>query len=138
MSLKRWAVATLGAFVVITGADFVIHEVWLGAFYRAHPTWWRPAAEMNALMGCLFTSHFILAALLTLVYAKGYERGKGGIGQGVRFGVLMGLLLFLPKMLMLHVVYPYPASLLASWTIGGLLEITLASTVIGLLYHPAK
>lgn len=139
MNLKRWAVATLGAFLVITGADFVIHEVWLGEFYRAHAEWWRPAAEMKSLMSSMFLSHLLLAALLTIVYGKGYETGRGGIGQGVRFGLLMGtLLLCLPKTFMLHFVYPYPPSLLVNWLIGGLLEVTLAGAVIGLLYKPAK
>ena len=138
MSLKRWALATVGALIVITAVDFIIHEVWLGAFYRAHPTWWRPAVEMKSLMCSMFAGHFLLAALLTVVYGKGYETGKGGIGQGVRFGLLMGALLFLPKTFMMHFVYPYPVSLLVSWLIGGLLEVTLAGAVIGLLYKPAK
>lgn len=138
MNLKRWALATAGAFAVITAADVVIHEVWLGAFYRAHATWWRPAAEMQSLMSCMFASHLILAALLTWVYAKGYEKEKGAAWQGVRFGVLMGLLLFLPKMFMTHVVYPYPVSLLVNWLVGGLIEVTLAGAVIGLLYKTAK
>ena len=137
MNLKRWVLATLGAFVVIAMADFVIHEVWLGEFYRMHAEWWRPADEMKARMGCMFTSHFLLAALLTVVYSKGYELGKGGLGQGLRFGLLMGLLLFLPKTFMMHFVYPYPVSLLVSWLIGEVIEVTLAGLMIGALYKPA-
>jgi len=138
MNLKRWVLATVGAFVVLMVADFVVHEAWLGGFYRAHAEWWRPAAEMKARMGCLFASQLVLAALLTLVYAKGYEQGKGAVGQGVRFGVLMGLLLFLPKIFMTHFVYPYPVSLLVNWFVGGVMEVTLAGVVIGLLCKPAK
>ena len=138
MNLKRWAVATLGAFVAIAAADFVIHEVWLGEFYRMHAEWWRSAAEMKARMGCMFVSHLLLAALLTVVYGKGYEASKGTIGQGLRFGLLMGLLLFLPKTFMMHFVYPYPVSLLVNWFVGGLIEVTLAGALIGLLYRPAK
>ena len=138
MNLKRWAAATLGAFVVIAGVDFLIHEVWLGEFYRMHTEWWRPADEMKARMGYLFVSHLLLAALLTVVYGKGYEAGKGRLGQGLRFSVLMGLLLFLPKTFMMHFVYPYPVSLLVSWLIGEVIEVTLACAVIGLLYQPAK
>ena len=136
MNLKRWLLATVGAFVVIAAVDFVVHEVWLGEFYRAHPSWWRPAAEMKSLMGSMFVSQLILADLLASVYAKGYEVGKGNIGQGLRFGVLMGFLLFLPKMLMVHFIYPYPVSLLVSWFIGGLIETTLAGLMIGAIYKP--
>ncbi len=136
MNLKRWALATGGVFLVIAVADFVIHEAWLGGFYRANAQWWRSGDAMKAHMGWMFISQFILAVLLSFVYAKGYEVGKGNIGQGLRFGILMGFLLFLPKMLMTHFIYPYPVSLLVGWFIGGLIETTLAGLMIGAIYKP--
>ena len=138
MDLRRWAQATLGAFVAIFAAEFLIHHVWLGEFYKAHAAWWRPAAQMESMMPLMFASQLVLAALLTIVYAKGYEPGRGGAGQGFRFGVLIGLLLMLPCSLMNAVIYPYPMSLIVNWLVGGVAEIALAGTVIGALYRPAK
>ena len=134
MNLKRWLLATVGAFVVIVATEFMVHHVCLGEFYNAHPQWWRPEAEMTSMMPLMFVAQAVLAALLALVYAKGYEPGKGGLTQGFRFGVLIGLLLMLPTSLVNHVVYPYPLSLIFSWFTGGLLEVVLASLVIGTLY----
>ena len=88
------------------------------------------------MMPLMFVAQLVLAALLAVVYAKGYEPGKGGAGQGFRFGVLIGLLLMLPCSLMNAVIYPYPVSLILNWLIGGLTEVTLAGTVIGALYKP--
>ena len=136
MSLKRWAVATVGAFVVFFVAGYAIHHVWLGGFYKANPGWWRPEADMQRLMPLMTIGQLLLAALLTVVYSRGYERGKGGLGQGLRFGVLMGLLFGVPNSLMHYVVYPYPMSLILNWFIGGLAEMTAAGTVIGALYKP--
>ncbi|OGX28544.1 MAG: hypothetical protein A3B78_02980 [Omnitrophica WOR_2 bacterium RIFCSPHIGHO2_02_FULL_67_20] len=138
MNLKAWAKATLGAFVAIFAAEFLIHHVWLGGFYKAHAVWWRPAAQMGPMMPLMFAAQLVLAALLTVVYAKGYEPGKGGAGQGFRFGVLIGLLLMLPCSLMNAVIYPYPMSLIVNWLVGGLAEIALAGAVIGALYKPGK
>ncbi len=138
MNLKRGLVAMLGAFVVLTASDFVIHHVWLREVYRASAAWWRPAAEMKSLMNFMFASEAVLAVLLTVVYAKGYEAGKGTTGQGFRFGVLMGLLLMLPPTLMKHFVYPYPVSLLLNWFLGGVVQMVLAGLVIGVLYQPEK
>ena len=138
MDLRRWAQATLGAFVAIFAAEFLIHQVWLGEFYRAHAAWWRPEAQMKSMMPLMFVSQLVLAALLSVVYAKGYEPGRGGAGQGFRFGVLIGLLLMLPCSLMNAVIYPYPMSLIVNWLVGGVAEIALAGTVIGALYRPAK
>ena len=138
MKQATWLQATVGGFVVLAASDFIIHQVWLGDFYRAHVGWWRPEAEMQPLMPFLFASNVVLAGLLAGIYSKGYEAGKGGVGQGFRFGVLMGLALYLPKVLMSYVVYPYPVSLLANWFMGGILEVTLAGMVIGALYKPKK
>jgi len=136
MDVKRWLLAAAGAFGVIVLGDTVIHYVWLGEFYRAHAQWWRPAAEMEAMRGLMFVSQALLAALLTFIYMKGYEPGKGSVGQGFRFGVLMGLLLAVPSNLMGLVVYPYPASLVLTWLVGTLMEVTLAGMMIGYIYKP--
>ena len=136
MDLKRWALATVGAFAAIFATDFLIHHVWLGDFYGAHAQWWRPAADMEAMRGLMFVSQALLAALLTFIYMKGYEPAKAGVGQGFRFGVLMGLLLAVPSTLMHIVVYPYPATLVLSWLIGTLVEVTLAGIMIGYIYKP--
>lgn len=134
MDLKRWLLATAGAFAVILLSDMVIHQVWLGDFYRVHAQWWRPAAEMEAMRGLMFVSQALLAALLAFIYMKGYEPAKGSVGQGFRFGVLMGLLLAMPSSLMNAVVYPYPSSLILSWLVGTLVEVTLAGMMIGYIY----
>ncbi len=138
MSFKRWVMATLGAFGVLAITDFVIHHVWLGQFYQLHAQWWRPAQEMQALRGVMVASEIALAVLLTFIYSKGYELRKQTLGQGFRFGFLMGLLLFLPSTLMQHFVYPYPMMLLFNWFIGGVIQLTLTGIMIGYLYKPAK
>lgn len=138
MDLKRWVMAAVGAFGVIVSSEFVIHNVWLGEFYRRHGSWWRPEAEMQSLMGLMFAGQAALAVLLSFIYAKGYEAHKGTVTQGFRFGFLIGLLLTVPNTLMYHVIYPYPVSLLLNWLVGGIAEVVLAGMIIGYLYKPTK
>ena len=138
MNFKRWALATVGTFVVIFGMEFAIHHCWLSEFYKAHAQWWRPEAEMQSLMPFMLLSQLALAALLPVVYAQGYEKGKGSVSQGARFGLVIGLLLLLPNSLMTYCLYPYPASLIQSWFISGLIEFTLTGIVIGALYQPSS
>jgi len=134
MHLKRWLLATVGTFAIIVLGDTMIHHVWLGEFYRAHPQWWRPEAQMQSMMGLMFASQALLAALLSFIYAKGYEPGKGDLVQGFRYGVIMGVLLGVPYNLVNFVVYPYPAFLILTWMGGTMLEITIAGMMIGYIY----
>jgi len=138
MNLKRRLVPTLGAFVVIWATEFFVHHVCLSEFYKAHAEWWRPEAEMKSLLPLMFLAQVLLAYLLTTVYAKGYEANKPGLAQGLRFGLLIGLLLMAPTSLVKFVVYPYPESLILTWFLGGLVEVMLAGAVIGALYRPTS
>lgn len=138
MNLKRWLMAMLGVFGVLVLSDHLIHGMWLKDFYRATPQWWRPAAQMQSLVGFMFASELTLAWLLPVVYAKGYQPGKGSLGQGFRFGVLMGLLLALPPSLLHYFVYPYPFSLILNWFVAGFVQIVIAGVIIGYLYKPEK
>ena len=138
MNLRKGWLAVVGAFAVIFATEFVIHHVWLSDFYKAHAEWWRPEAQMQSFMHFMVLAQLAMAVLLTVVYTKGYEAGKGGVAQGARFGLLIGFLLLLPNSLMSYCIYPYPMSLIVSWFVGGLVEIVLAGMVIGALYKPAK
>jgi hypothetical protein len=138
MDFKRWLMATLGAFGVIAVSDYAIHTVWLGEFYRMNAQWWRTPEAIQAMRGLVIVSEALLAALLTMIYTKGYEANKAGLGQGFRYGVLMGLLLAVPSGLMKAVVYPYPFQLVLNWMLGTFVEVTVVGMIIGYLYKPAK
>ena len=79
MNVKRWALATVGAFAVLFTTGFLIYHVWLGEFYHAHTQWWRSPGKMKSMLAVMFAPQLALAALLSAVYAKGYEPNKGGI-----------------------------------------------------------
>jgi len=138
MDLKRFFLSSVGALALLIVGDVVIHQVWLGDFYRTHAQWWRPAEQMQSLRGLMFVSEAFLAVLLSFIYMKGHEAGKGSLGQGFRFGVLMGLLLALPSNLVNAVVYPYPPSLILSWVAGTFVEIAAVGVMIGYIYRPSK
>jgi len=127
-------IAVLAGFVVLAACDILIHQVWLGKTYQELSHFWRPEAEMKERMWLIFLSEFALAFLLSVIFPLGHEK-KPPVEEGIRFGILMGLLIYLPSILMKHYVYPYPASLLVKWFVAGVAEITLAGTVISLAYQ---
>jgi hypothetical protein len=138
MKVRKWLISALGAFIVIFVSDMLIHGVWLNEFYRVHSAWWLPVGQMQARIGFMVAGEMALALLMVLIYRQGHEAGKDNLFQGLRFGFLIGLLINLPSSLMLYDIYPYPASLLVAWFVGGVAELTFAGGVIGLLYKPAK
>jgi len=90
---------------------------------------------MKQMMWLFWISYLIFAPVFALIYVKGYEAGKGGVGQGLRFGAYMGLLTGVAMTLGWYVVLPIPAALAVYWAIAGFVEMVAAGVVVGLIYR---
>ena len=93
MNTKRWLLASVAVFVVIMALEFVIHGVLLAGTYQQTASVWRPQAEMQRLMWIFWVGYLVFAPFFAFIYAKGYEKGKPGLGQGIRFGFYVGAML---------------------------------------------
>src|SRR5438552_18864521 len=93
MNTKRWLFASVGTFAVIFILEMVIHGVLLEGMYKQTASVWRPQADIGRLMWLMWLGYLIFAPFFALIYIKGYEEGKGGVGQGIRYGVQMGVVL---------------------------------------------
>ena len=69
------------------------------------------------------------------MYAKGYE-GTSGVQEGLRFGVLVGLLLIGFAVVWNYVVLPVSGTMGVYWIVDTLLEMAFYGVVVGWLYRP--
>lgn len=134
MNTQRWLVSSAAAFVVIFALEFVINGILLSDLYKQTASVWRPEAEIMRLMWLMWLSYAISALVLAFVYTKGYEAAKSGIGQGVRFGLYMGIFLAASISLGFYAVLPIPGILAVYWFIGGVAEYVVAGAVVGAIY----
>ena len=133
LNVKQWIIASIAVFIAMSILEFIVHAVLLQSWYVEYPQYWRPEAEMMGLMGWMHLGYAIFALLFTLIYSKGYE-GKPGVGEGIRYGFWVGLLLHLPKMFALHTIYPYPGGLLVAWMVSGIIESIILGALVGMIY----
>lgn len=136
MNTKRWLIASVAAFVVLGVLEFVINGILLSDLYKQTAALWRPEADIMRLMWLMWLSYAIAAPVLAFVYTKGYEAGKGGIGQGARFGFYMGVFLAASISLGFYAVLPIPGMLAVYWFIGGVVEYVIVGAVVGAIYRP--
>ncbi|MBN1823575.1 MAG: hypothetical protein JW803_04585 [Endomicrobiales bacterium] len=132
MNVKRFVLAALAVFAAIQVTDPLIHGVLLGNAYEATSHLWRP--DMMSKMWIMLLSSFLFSFLLMYVFVKGYE-GKG-IMEGVRFGLLVGVFVYVYSVINQYVVYPIPFSLAAKWCVYGLIQFTIFGIVAALIYRP--
>ncbi|MGH7272860.1 MAG: hypothetical protein ACREIQ_00150, partial [Nitrospiria bacterium] len=90
MNTRRWLLASVAVFVVIAVMQILIHEVLLSDMYQQTASVWRTEAEMQRIMWIFWIGYLVFAPFFTLIYVKGYEKGKPGLGQGFRCGLYVG------------------------------------------------
>jgi len=129
LNVKKFAIASLAAFAVVFVFEWLLHGVLLKSTYEATAHLWRKHDEM--VCWAMIAGQLMMPFVAAFIFTKGYE-GKG-IGEGLRFGLLLGLL-FVPGSLMMYAVMPIPVTLLAAWAVGGIVEMVLVGCTIAALY----
>jgi len=133
VNFGRVAAGAIVAWIASLLISPLVNNVLLADLYARHAAVFRPQAEMNMVvgLGASLVGFFVFA----YAYAKGYEGGNGAV-EGLRFGVVVGLLLACFSVVWNYVVLPVSGSLGAAWIVDTLVEMALYGVVIGLVYKP--
>lgn len=135
MDAKKYLLASLAVFVAYSALAYVAHEVLLDPDYRGLGEAVRGAEGFHQRLPLIYVANLIFAAVFCLVYAKGYERDKGWIGQGLRFGLLIATLLA-PVAIAAYVAFPVPGTLALKWIGLGYLQMVITAWVAAGIYRP--
>ncbi|MEI6537282.1 MAG: hypothetical protein WCN98_18210 [Verrucomicrobiaceae bacterium] len=128
-------ISVVVVFAVVSGTDFLIHQVWLSQEYKAIVNTWRPEAEMTSLMWAMHLSHLLVAIAVTLLYAR--IATTAGLVCAVVYGLCFGLFAVAGH-LMSYFVYNVPGPLALKWVASGLIQGVLLGLAAFVVYKPAK
>lgn len=134
MNFGRVAAAAVVAWLAYLVLSPLANNVLLADLYAQHAHVFRPQAQMNLVLGMAasLAGFFVFA----YAYAKGYE-GSAGAMEGLRYGVLVGLLLSCFAVAWNYVVLPLSGTLAIAWIVDTLVEMAVYGVVVGLIYRPA-
>ena len=135
MNTKQWLLASVAVFVVMGVLEFLIHGVLLSDMYRQTASVWRSEAEMQKMMWVFWVGILVFAPFFALIYVKGYEKAKPGLGQGFRYGLYVGVMLSVMHSFGWYVILPIPLALAFYWFLAILVEFIAAGVAAGLVYH---
>jgi len=135
VNFGRVAAAALVGWVVYLGLSPLVNNVLLADLYARHARVFRPQDEMQVAfgLGATLLGFFVFA----YAYAKGYEGGAGAV-EGLRFGVVVGLLLATFSVAWNYVVLPVSGTLAAAWIVDVIVEMAIYGAVVGLIYKPHR
>ena len=134
MKNKTFWIGYVVVFVVMQGLGYVIHKVMMGDTYEKLAAIFRPEAEMMDMMWMMMVSGAVMMFMFCYIFTRGYE-GKG-VMEGVRFGMLIGLLMAGPMAIDPHVIYPVPADVATIWLISGIGSLVVAGALFAAIYKP--
>lgn len=136
MNLARVAMAAVVAWVVYLGVSFVVHTMLLKDLYLQHLSAMRPEVDQNSILPIGFMFALVGFFAFAYTYAKGYEGGSGA-QEGLRFGVLVGILICSFRVIWDHMVWPVSLQLTAAWMVDYIVEFALYGMIVGGIYKPA-
>lgn len=136
MNFKRVGLAALAAWVTYMVLGFLIHGVMLDDMWQAliRDGVARSTVNANALLPIGMALALPGAFAFAYAYAKGYEGGSG-FQEGLRFGVLVGLVLVIFGIVWNYIVFPLPMNYLTSVAVATVVEFAALGMVVGLVYR---
>jgi hypothetical protein len=136
MNYTRILAAAVAAPVVDAVYGFIVYGNLLTPQFAAYPGVYRPQSAQGVYMPILFGGILIAMLAASFIYAKGYEGGSGA-AEGVRFGIVVGLLCTGYSAIVSYAILNIGPRLGASMMWSSLIEWIIAGVVIGLVYRPA-
>ena len=134
---KKFAIAWVCIFVVWMVGDFVVHGVLLHDDYARLPNLFRPESDAQQYFPLMILAHVIMAGAFAWIYARGVE-AKPWLGQGIRFGVVMALLMAVPSYTIYYVVQPMPGASVVKQMLFESVLLLVLGAVAAFLYRNEK
>jgi len=133
VNFGRVAAAALVAWLVHLGVTALVWGALLPDLLGQHATLLRPPGEMNLVVG--YAASLLGFFAFAYAFAKGYEGGHGP-AEGLRFGVIVGLLIACFTGVWGYVMMPIPWTLGAGMVVDAIVEMAIYGVVVGFVYTP--
>ncbi len=136
MNYGRLAAAAVAATVVDAIYGYLVYGLLLASDFAKFPGVYRPADVGMAYLPLMFAFLFVALLVVALMFAKGYEGGRG-VAEGVRFGALLGIFVAMAFNGVNYATLNIGRMHSLRMAIAGFVEWTLIGVVIGVVYKPA-
>ncbi len=124
--------------VVCLLRGFVVHGVLLHGDYSQLPNLLRTETEAQGYFAWMLLADLLMGFGFTWVYLKGREAGKPAVGQGLRFGVAIAVLMTIPLYLIYYAVQPWPGAVIVKQIVFDVIGMLVMGVVVALINQGPK
>jgi hypothetical protein len=132
MNRKLFLVATLAVFAQLAIFGWLLNGVVLSELYGITKGIWRTEEARSALLPLLFVNYFVVSSVFVSLFIRGY-RNKGwaeGVRYGLVFGMLIATLISIERFVMLEI----PVQLAVGWFMGTLFGYMIMGLTVAMIY----
>ena len=138
MNFARVALAAIAVWGAYIAVGALVHGVMLSELWEEL---YRDGTVRSDAMAATVRPYALALALpgafaFAYAYAKGYEGGPG-LQEGLRFGVLVGLMIVAFGAGWSYVTFPVPLEFLGWVSVAAIIQFAVVGMVAGLIYRPA-
>jgi hypothetical protein len=126
---KKFFISFVVALIMLWFGGFLVHGVLLYDDYAQIPNLMRPQEAFHTYWPFMLLARIFQAFAFCYIYMKGME-DKPWLPQGIRFGVLVALLLTIPVYLIYYVIVPYPPVLVVKQILFDSIVIVLIGIMV--------
>ncbi len=126
----------IAVYVVMSLLNFLIHNVLLKETYMTLVGTGMMRGEAAGTMWIYFVTALVVSFFFSLIFSKGYE-GKG-VGEGLRFGLYVGLMMATPFAYDSYASYPIPYHLALQWFLYTTVEYVVLGVVVAAVFGKSK
>jgi hypothetical protein len=135
MNFARVAAAGATAWIVSIAVGYVVNEILLKDIFTANAAVLRPEDVIMGKLPIGFAFMLVGFMAFAYTYAKGYE-GTNGVMEGVRFGVLIAIMINCFALVWYYVTVPITGTMATAMMIDAILEWALYGAIVGAIYKP--
>ena len=140
MNYPRALLAGIAVWITSVAVGYVINDIWLARLYQANAWAYRHAEDVRELVPIGLGMQLLASLAFAFAYAKGYERDReaSGIAQGVRFGLVVALIIDGFAVVWNYITEPIAPRLGVLQVCAIIGEFGILGAVVGLVYHPSR
>jgi hypothetical protein len=138
MNYGRIVLAALAAWIASIALGYLINDVWLANLYAANAWAFRHREDISRLLPIGLGAQLVAFFAFTFTYARGYEGSGAGMSEGLRFGLIVALMIDGFATVWSYVTEPIALRLGALQMIEHIAEFGVYGAIVGAIYAPAR
>jgi hypothetical protein len=113
--------------------DMLVWHVVLGGMVKENMALMRPEADIASKRWVAYVGYVLFAAVFNWIFCKGLESGKCPKGQGLKFGAIIGLLMWGAGGMLRYPFCPMSDGLYIGSALAGIVEYAVLGFIAGFL-----